>query len=75
MSRWYVPLTLLGLGGLGVVLTSDRGRGILNRAADFLEDLPENYSGWQDYTEREIATIQSAVDEIAASLGAFQPAR
>jgi hypothetical protein len=75
MTRWYVPLTVLGLGGLGVLFGTDRGRRALERAADFLEQLPEDYSEWMDMTEREIAEIQSAVDQIAASLGALQPAR
>ena len=75
MTRWYVPLTVLGLGGLGVLFGTDRGRRALERAADFLEQLPEDYSEWMDMTEREIAEIQSAVDHIAASLGALQPAR
>jgi hypothetical protein len=66
---------VLGLGGLGVLFGTDRGRRALERAADFLEQLPEDYSEWMDMTEREIAEIQSAVDQIAASLGALQPAR
>jgi len=75
MTRWYLPLTVLGLGGLGVLFGTDRGRRALERAADFLEQLPEDYSAWMDMTEREIAEIQSAVDQIAASLGALQPAQ
>ena len=76
MSRWYLPLTVLGLGGLGVgvLFGTDRGRRALERAADFLEDLPEEYSDWADMTDREIAEIQSAVNQIAVSLGALQPA-
>jgi len=71
MSRWYLPLTVLGLGSLGVLFGTDRGRRALERAADYLEDLPDDYSQWMDMTDREIADIQSAVNQIAASL---QPA-
>ena len=76
MSRWYLPLTVLGLGSLGVLFGTDRGRRTLERAANYLEDLPEQYSEWMDMTDREIAEIQSAVNQIAESLGvdALQPA-
>ena len=76
MSRWYLPLTVLGLGSLGVLFGTDRGRRTLERAANYLEDLPEQYSDWMDMTDREIAEIQSAVNQIAESLGvdALQPA-
>lgn len=75
MSKWYLPLTVLGLGSLGVLLGTEKGREALGRATDFLEDLPENYADWTDAAEREIQTIQATVDQIAASLGALQPAR
>jgi len=76
MSRWYLPLTVLGLGSLGVLFGTDRGRRTLERAANYLEELPEDYSQWMDMTDREIAEIQSAVNQIAESLGAgaLQPA-
>lgn len=75
MSKWYLPLTVLGLGSLGVLFGTEKGREALSRAADFLEELPENYSDWSNAAEGEIASIQSAVDQIAATLGALQPAR
>ena len=75
MSKWYLPLTVLGLGGLGVLLGTERGREALDRAADFIDDFPDVYSEWQEAAEREIQSIQSAVDQIAATLGALQPAR
>jgi hypothetical protein len=59
---------------VGVLFGTDRGRRALERASDFLEDLPDEYSEWADMTDREIAEIQSAVNQIAASLGALQPA-
>ena len=75
MSKWYLPLTVLGLGGLGVLLGTEKGREALGRATDFLEELPDAYADWTDAAEREIQKIQATVDQIAASLGALQPAR
>jgi len=75
MSKWYLPLTVLGLGGLGVLFGTEKGREALSRAADFLDEFPDRYSDWAEQTEIEIANIQSAVDRIAQSLGALHPAR
>jgi hypothetical protein len=75
MSKWYLPLTVLGLGSLGVLLGTEKGRDALNRASNFIDDFPDVYADWQETTEREIQSIQSAVDEIAATLGAWEPAR
>jgi len=75
MSKWYLPLTVLGLGSLGVLLGTERGREALNRATDFIDDFPDAYSDWQEAAEREIRSIQSAVDQIAATLGPLQSAR
>lgn len=75
MNKWYLPLTVLGLGGLGVLFGTERGREVVGRAANLLEELPDVYAEWQGSAEREIQNIQSAVDQIAASLGALQPAR
>jgi hypothetical protein len=75
MSKWYLPLTVLGLGSLGVLFGTEKGREALSRAMDLLDRFPDAYSDWVEQTETEIANIQSAVDEIAQSLGALQPAR
>jgi hypothetical protein len=74
MRKWYIPLTVMGLGGLGVLLGTEKGREALNRAADFIDDFPDAYSEWHEAAEREIESIQSAVDQIAASLGALRRA-
>jgi hypothetical protein len=75
MRKWYLPLTVLGLGGLGVLFATEKGREALSRAVDFLDEFPARYSDWSAQTEIEIANIQSAIDKIAHSLGALQPAR
>lgn len=75
MSKWYLPLTILGVGSLGILLGTERGRLALDRASDFFEDLPRSYDDFTDAAEREIASIQQNVDQIAAMLGALQLAR
>lgn len=74
MRKWYLPLTVLGLGSLGVLFGTEKGREALSRAVDLLDWFPDAYSDWVKQTEAEIANIQSAVDKIAQSLGALQAA-
>ncbi len=66
MRRWYVPLTVLGLGGLGVLFGTERGRDALRRASDFFEEAPDRLNEWNNTIEQEMANIQEAVDSIAS---------
>jgi hypothetical protein len=68
MRRWYVPLTVLGLGGLGVLFGTERGRHALRRASDFFEDAPARLDQWNNTLEQEMASIQEAVDSIASAI-------
>jgi len=68
MRRWFLPLTVVGLGGVGAFLMSERGREALRKLWDKFQDSPD---GWQDLNESvqsELDRIQSALDRIAESL-------
>lgn len=68
-------LATLGLGGLGllmgslaVMLFSSRGRRMLGRVAQQLENAPSHFDEWNEAAERELARIQNALDKLATSL-------
>jgi len=66
MRRWYMPLTVLGLAGLGALILSPRGRQILALLADGW-DAAENV--WhQNDALRELERLQAAVNQLAHSL-------
>jgi HPt (histidine-containing phosphotransfer) domain-containing protein len=65
-----MPLTVLGLGSLGILMLSDRGRDLLREVAARLEDAPETLQEWNDSTQAELDRIQAAVDRVAQSLQA-----
>ena len=69
MRRWYVPLTVLGLGSLGLVLLSERGRSRLRSLFEGLGQASDRLSEWNDGLEDELARIQATLDGIAESLG------
>jgi hypothetical protein len=72
MRKWYLPLTVLGLGGLGVVgmlVGTDRGRAVVRRVAENFLDAPESFEEWNDAAQRELDSIQAALDGLAEALG------
>jgi hypothetical protein len=70
MRRYYVPLTVLGLAGVGVLLFSERGRQALRWIAENVEGAPEAFSDWNDAAQRELDRLQAAVNQLAESLEA-----
>ncbi|HTV65042.1 MAG TPA: hypothetical protein VMD98_05520 [Bryocella sp.] len=68
MRRWYLPLTVLGLSGIGALLLTERGRSVLRRALERFWDAPEQLLDWNGSLENELDRIQDALDTIAESL-------
>jgi len=68
MRRWYVQLTVLGLGSLGLVLLSERGRSALRSIFEGVDEASEKLSEWNDSLENELDRIQATLDGIAESL-------
>ena len=68
MRRWYLPLTVLGLGGIGAFLISDRGRAALRRIAESFSQSSETWLDWNDSFENELDRIRGALNQIADSL-------
>ena len=67
MRRWYLPITVLGLGSVGAFLLSERGR----NAVRFLWEKFQHPEGWRDLNDslqNELDHIQAALDRIAESI-------
>jgi hypothetical protein len=68
MRKWYVPLTVLGVSGLGLLFLTDRGRQGLRWAARNLHHAPAALLGWNEMAQRELDRIQSALNRVAETL-------
>ena len=68
MRRWYLPLTVLGLVGLGALILTQRGRQALSWLADNF-DQAETLFEWNETTLRELERLRAAVNQLADSLG------
>lgn len=70
MRRWYFPMTVVGLGGLGMLLFTDRGRRVLGWVAEHLPEAPRHLAEWNETAQHELDRIQATLDEVSKSLGA-----
>jgi len=68
MRRWYFPMTVVGLGGLGVLLFTDRGRRSLAWVAEHLHEAPKQLAEWNETAQRELDRIQQTLDAVARTL-------
>ncbi len=70
MRKVYVPLTVLGLGGLGWLCLSGRGRDALRWIGENLQQGPSRLLEWNEAAQRELDRIQVALNRMAESLQA-----
>jgi len=68
MRRWYVPLTVLGLGSIGALLLTERGRNALRAIFERFQQAPDRLLELNDTLQSELDRIQAALDQIAESL-------
>lgn len=68
MRKWYVPLTVLGVGGIGAFLLSERGKNVLRWAIEKFRQAPERFLEWNETAQAELDRIQSTLNQIAESL-------
>lgn len=69
MRKWFVPLTVLGVGGIGAFFLTDKGRETLRRWRARFEEAPERWEEWNENAQPELQRIQTAINRIADSLG------
>ena len=68
MRKWTMPLTLLGLGGLGYLILSERGQQALRWVAESVSRGPGKFLEWNESAQRELDRIQEALNRVADSL-------
>jgi hypothetical protein len=69
VRKWTITLTFVGLGGLGAILFSGRGRKLIRSAAERFNTAPVRLLAWNDSAKRELGQIQQAVKELEQSVG------
>jgi hypothetical protein len=72
MRKWYVPVTVIGLSGLGLLVLSNRGRHAVRWLFDNMHRAPNALLEWNETAQRELDRIQTALNRVAQSLEAVR---
>lgn len=70
MNKLYVTFGVLGLGGLGMLLLTDKGRQTLRLAVEKMHFGSGKLAEWNQAAQSELDRIQSALDQLTQSLQA-----
>jgi hypothetical protein len=70
MRKWYLPVAVFGLGSLGVLMLTERGREAVAWIVDQLEKAPDRLQGFNDAAQHELDRIELALNQLAESLNA-----
>src|SRR5271169_1266925 len=54
MRKWAVPLTVLGVGGIGALMLSPRGRSAIRWVFRRMEEAPEHIAQWNETAQIEL---------------------
>ncbi len=68
MRKWYLPITVVGLGGLGYLFLTERGRQAMRWALEHFQEAPEKFLEWNEAAQRELDRIQIALNRVSDSL-------
>ncbi len=68
MRNWLVPVTLVGLSGLGLFLLSERGRAQARTFFDRVSRHGDPLGEFNKFLDDQVATIQRALDELSEAL-------
>ena len=68
MRKWYVPLALLGMGGVGALVLSEPGRRAMRWMWDHAHEAPEALADFNHRVDEELDRIQTALNRLADTL-------
>ena len=68
MRKWFVPITVLGVGGIGAFLLTEKGRESLRHWLAKFGEAPVRWVEWNQNAQLELERIQATLNRIAESL-------
>ncbi len=72
MKNWILPLTVFGMGSLGVLALTDRGLEVIRWTVQRITEAPIRFVEWNEAAQHELDRLQKALNEMATSLEAIQ---
>ena len=74
-KKWYMSLALLGIGSVGALLLSDRGRQAVRWVTENLGRHHEAFQDWNDAAQRELERLEEALNRVADSIEGLEGTR
>ena len=68
MKNWFLPVTVLGLSGLGLLFASEKHRERVRRAFDHILDHSDPLGEFNKFCEEQIEIIQQNLDHLTEAL-------
>jgi hypothetical protein len=68
MKNWLLPVAVLGLSGVGLVFTSDRGRARMREFFDRLVESEDPLGEFNQAVESQLEYIQKSLDQLSEAL-------
>jgi len=68
MRKWALPLTVIGVGSVGALLLSERGRKAFGWLFLRLNEAPDQIAAWNGTAQKELQKIQRTLNELSESL-------
>lgn len=68
MKNWILPVTVFGMGALGLLALSDQGLEVIRWTVRRITEAPARFEEWNEAAQRELDRLQKALNEMAASL-------
>ena len=68
MRKWFVTLAVLGVGGLGAFLLTERGQNSLRRVLQRFDEVSDGWEEWNESSQTELEQIRAAIRQVAESL-------
>lgn len=68
MRKWAVPLTVMGVGGVGALMFSERGRHAIRWIFHRMQEAPDRIAEWNKTAQTELDKIQVALDRLAETM-------
>jgi len=72
LAAWGLGSLGVVLGGVGVLLFSDRGRRILRSAAEKIWHAPDQFELWNESVQQELDRIKETLNQLAKTLQEVQ---
>jgi hypothetical protein len=68
MKKWYLPVTVLGLSGLGLLFASERGRQRVRQVFEKLIEHGDPLGEFNKFCEDQLEMIQRNLDRLSEAL-------